>query len=293
MKNLKSLIDSFSTAQKLQDSMRINIPSFQLFDDISRLNKELRMLSGEHLLSQFNLGLNLQQQIKSISIPQTELSQILSEKINMIKGINIPNIFSLHGNNLPYFLEIQNYLSSTLDLCTHIGLQNFESEEIESELSSIIEILPKNGVDQITRDDINAINIALQKSDIRAFYYFIIPIIITLIITYYTNKSSEQVSSISIINTHNQEDKGVEKEFSKTLEILCLEQRIAKVNAFVKSKPLQQSAVINNIKEGQIVFVQQIRHKWLYIIYQDSDYMIKSGWVLKKQFKKDKIKQPT
>jgi|GEM_PF-4345943 len=288
MKNLNPLFDYLSTIKKIQDSVRINIPQINL-PNIQLLNNIAKL--HEQLTPQIDFGVNIQQQIASIPFPQIELSRELTDKINLIKNINIPNVLSLYGGEYSRIEKIQKYLSTTVDFCTQLGLQYYDEEQVENELASIIEIFPQKEPNQITREDIRAINTALRNSDVRAFWYFIIPIIITLIIAYSTNKPSQQIISNVVFTQINTtiypEKREVISEFSKTLEILCLEQRKAKISTFVRTKPSLKSSIISAIDEGQIVFVQQIQHKWIYIIYQDSDYMIKSGWTLKKQFEKE------
>lgn len=282
MKNLNPLFDYLSTIKKIQDSIRINIPQINI-PGMELINSMVKL--NEQIMPHIDFGANLQKQIINLPFPQIELSRELTQKIDIIKSVNIPNALSLYGNEYSQIEKIQKYFSSTIDLCAQIGLYSYDEQQLDSELDSIINIFPKKDPNQITKEDINAINIALQNSDIRAFWYFIIPIIITLIIAYNTNTSVPQVASntnFTQINIATPKKEELVSEFSKTLKILCLEQRKAKISTYARNKASSNSSIISTIEKEQIVFVQQVQHKWVYIVYQDSDYMIKSGWALKK-----------
>lgn len=286
MKNLNPLFDYLSTIKKIQNSIRVNIPQINI-PGMELINSMVKL--NEQIMPHVDFGTNLQKQIINLPFPQIELSRELTQKIDIIKSINIPNALSLYGNEYSRIEKIQKYFSSTIDLCTQIGLYSFDEKQIDNELNSVIEILPQKKMEEITKEDIIQIKKKLDNGTLVAFSLFIIQVLIAFYFEYRVSiqpSSSDSKKNETQVNLIEQDKQEVLNEFSKTLGILCLEQRQAKINTFVRIKPSSKSSIISTIEERQIVFVQQIQHKWIYIVYQDSDYIIKSGWALKKQFER-------
>jgi hypothetical protein len=62
-------------------------------------------------------------------------------------------------------------------------------------------------------------------------------------------------------------------------------QRIATTKTALRFNPFNKSKILAQIKEGQVVRVIEVRHKWLFITFTDEKKEeIHSGWVMKKYF---------
>jgi len=258
---------------------------------------------------------NIDKQISPFTPFSTQLSQIVMRQENFAK--NIPALSSLSlsesilksveilkRQTLPDFSKalssialIQNqqsqvyenlprYLSNSLDFYLRQRIDN-DDDEIESiaddiqDISSKLTEISKN--QKVTKTDIAFINATLQKKDTSAFVYFIIQIVLAILLSFNSNSTKQTSTNITINNYERQE---IEKGFSETLKLLCLETRKARASMNLRSKPNSNSPKIGLVNSGQIVLVQEINHQWMRIVYQDDEYMIQSGWVYKKNFEK-------
>jgi len=237
MKNLNPLFDYLSTIKKIQNSIRVNIPQINI-PGMELINSMVKL--NEQIMPHIDFGTNLQKQIINLPFPQIELSRELTQKIDIIKSVNIPNALSLYGNEYSRIEKIQKYFSSTIDLCTQIGLYSFDEKQIDNELNSVIEILPQKKMEEITKEDIIQIKKKLDNGTLIAFSLFIIQVLIAFYFEYRVSiqpSSSDSKKNETQVNLIEQDKQEVLNEFSKTLGILCLEQRQAKINTFVRIKP--------------------------------------------------------
>ena len=226
--------------------------------------------------------------LTSLSLPDSFL-----KSVEVLKKQTIPNF----SKALSGFASIQQqqvqlgeilpkYLTNLLDFYIRqkINIEEFEVENIVDDMEQVSSKLYEIRESQsITTDDIAFINNALKKSETSAFIYFIIQIVLTIFLSLNSDKSQRPNNSI-IVNKQGKNE--IVKGFSETLDILCVEMRIAKTNVNLRNKPNSKSAKISLVKDGQYVFVQEINHKWIRVLYQDDEYMIQSGWVFKKYFER-------
>lgn len=161
-------------------------------------------------------------------------------------------------------------------------------EQVENKLEELIDITKDiNAGQTLTYDHVLTINSIISKPDITGFVYFAISILVTILLhvsQLRNEKIKESKSETKQLKIENE----AHHEFSKTLNILCLEERIAIRDVFIREKPTTKSTSLGVLKAGTPIFVQQINHKWTYIIYQDEDYLMRTGWVYKKYLKRIK-----
>jgi hypothetical protein len=209
---------------------------------------------------------------------------------NFVKGIEgiLPLIESQKqiANNLSAVLSNSFKIYSTT-LIENKNWEDYEEEEDKFEqLLSIVNNINEN--QKITQEDIKNINTILteKKSDKVGFIYFAISLILPLIITFwmYYNPLPANIETQKGIEIEG----SAKDEFSKTLNILSIEQRVANGNVYLRTKPNLKSGKIFLIPKSSRVFVQKINHKWIYLIYINEEKQVCSGWAYKKYFEKTK-----
>jgi len=268
-----------SAIQNIQKSLKAINPApnplLPFSSQISQIIKQQEAIS-KRLTPLSNLGLSI----------------ALLQGINKIKQQSIPD-FSTAFSGLVSFQQksfennLQKYLTNSIDFYARQQDYTRNLEVIIEDMQNITSVLLEIKDNQkITKEDIRLINNTLQKPDTSAFIYFIIQIILALLLSFYNSKP-ENGTNINI-TINNIEKKEIETGFNKTLELLCLEQRKAMINVNLRTKPNRNSGKIGLIQKGQIVLVQSINHKWIYVVYKDEDYLLKSGWVFKKYFERMK-----
>lgn len=129
---------------------------------------------------------------------------------------------------------------------TQIALQNENSQTVEDELNTILEILPANDFETTTIEILQEINSKLDKSSSWALRYFLISLIITFLLGFYANEIKNVTTNV-LFKANNEES----KEFSKMLKILSLQERIAKSNTFLRGKSCVNSGTVCSITQGQ------------------------------------------
>jgi len=291
-------ISKFATQASIYEK-NIGINSMLGISAIQNIQKSLKAISPapNPLLpfsSQISQIIKQQEDISKKLTPLSNLgiSTALLQGINKIKQQSIPD-FSNAFSGLVAFQQkqksfesnLQKYLTNSIDY--YVRQQDYTKnvDVIIEDMQNITSVLSEIKDNQeITKEDIRLINNTLQKTDTSAFIYFILQIILALLLSFYNSKPENETNINITVN--NIEKKEIETGFNKTLELLCLEQRKALTNVNLRSKPNRNSGKTGLIQKGQIVLVQNINHKWIYVVYQDENYLLKSGWVFKKYFER-------
>lgn len=227
-----------------------------------------------------------------LPISNLNLSSSLLQNFEKIKQQSIPSFANAFIGLAEYQqkqqileISIRKYLTNSIDYYVRQDNREKDFDGIINDMQNLTSVMLeiKNN-QQITKENLSVINATLEKADTSSFMFFIIQIILSLFL--YFNDSKPEGGSIKNIKVNNIEKKEIEICFNKTLNVLCLEQRKAIIKANLRSQPHINSAKIALIPKGQLVLVQNINHKWMYVVYQDKDYLLKVGWVFKKSFEK-------
>lgn len=269
-----------SAIQNMQNALNPIRKQASLFQPLSIQLSEI--VKQQETVSKSMAGL------ASLSLPNN-----LFRSIEIIKKQSIPNFSkALSGLALIQQQQIQlgeilpKYLTNSLDfyIRQRINTDEFEVDDIVNDMEEVSSKLHEISESKnITKDDVAFIKNTLKKNDTSGFIYFIIQVVLAFLLSSDLYKSQQPCINF-IIN--KQEKKEIVKGFSETLNILSLEIRKAKTKVNLRSKPSSKSVKISVVNEGQFVFVQEINHKWIRVVYQDDEYMIQSGWVYKKYFEK-------
>lgn len=318
-----SNLDLYSSLMKSLESINSMNNQLKGLSNISEIikqqsfNASLGISSAIGISALQNQYKNINKQINPLLPLSSQLSQIVQQQENLAKAMPIASSFSISESilksietikqqTIPDFSKalgsialiqnqqkqihenLPNYLANSLDfyLKQRIVEDEDEIEGIEYDIKKIsakLTGISKN--QQVTNDDIAFINATLQKDGTSAFVYFIIQIVLAILLSFSSSTSKQSNTTITI---NNYEQKEIEKGFSETLRLLCLETRKARTDVKLRSKPNSNSAKIGHVNNGQIVLVQDINHKWIRIVYEDDEYTIQSGWVYKKCFEKIK-----
>lgn len=293
LSNISEILKQQSFKQNLGISTAIGLSAIQNMHHYNNVNKQINPFLP--LSTQLSQIVKQQENFaKSIpALPNLSLSDSILKSIETLKRQTIPDfskalssIALIKNQQSQIYESLPKYLSNLLDfyLRQRIDDDDDEVDRIEDDIKNISSKLTEITENQkVTKEDIAFINATLQKGGTSAFVYFIIQIVLAILLAFNSSSTKQSHTTITI---NNYEQKEIEKGFSETLRLLCLETRKAKVNTNLRSKPNSKSAKIGLVSSGQIVLVQEINHKWIRIVYQDDEYMIQSGWVFKKNFEK-------
>lgn len=305
MSNKISQMPSYNLPLGLQSLLNNN--TFKNFQT-SALTMQMENFNYvDNLISPFTSMANnlqkmvLQQEsmISKMTIPHSFLPANFNSWVENMNAIQIPNFVKGIEGILPLIesqKQIANNLSAVLSnsfkiysttLIENKNWEDYEEEEDKFEqLLSIVNNINEN--QKITQEDIKNINTILteKKSDKVGFIYFAISLILPLIITFwmYYNPLPANIETQKGIEIEG----SAKDEFSKTLNILSIEQRVANGNVYLRTKPNLKSGKIFLIPKSSRVFVQKINHKWIYLIYINEEKQVCSGWAYKKYFEKTK-----
>lgn len=269
-----------SAIQNMQNALNPIRKQASLFQSLSTQLSEI--VKQQETISKSMAGL------ASLSLPDSLLSSIEILKKQTIPDFSkaLSGLASIQHQQVQLGEILPIYLTNSLDfyIRQRIDTEEFEVDDIVEDMKQVSSKLQEISESQsITKDDIAFINNTLKKSDTSAFIYFIIQVVLAILLSLNSDKTQQPNANITI---NKQEKEEIVKGFSETLDILSVEMRKAKTNVNLRSKPNSKSAKISLVNEGQFVFVQEINHKWIRVVYQDDEYMIQSGWVLKKYFEK-------
>jgi hypothetical protein len=233
--------------------------------------------------------------ISKMTIPQSFLPPNFNRWVENMNAVQIPNFVKGIEGILPLIesqKQITNNLSAVLSnsfkiySTAVIENENWEDfEEEEDKFEQLLSIVNKINEDQkVTQEDIKNINTILitKKFDKVGFIYFAISLLFSLLLYY--NPLPTPTESRKEIEIEN----SAKEEFSKTLNILSIEQRVAKANVYLRTKPNLKAGKVFLVPKSSWVYVQKINHKWIYIIFINNEKQVCSGWAYKKYFERTK-----
>ncbi|MFW5982963.1 MAG: SH3 domain-containing protein [bacterium] len=294
---LKNISKMQYISNRFQNRVKFNtsfgLASIQAIQNsMKRHNTKINPFIG---LSGYLNHIQKQQEIVSKSVPsfsELTLTDSTLKSIEQLKNSKIPDfsksldgLISIHEKHSK-LTSIQQYLIQSFDL--YINKINFNNEALKNissdiqDLTDVVQDIEKK--QEVTKEDIELINNKIDKQGTSNFIMFIIQIILSIILAVYNQPQNDEIKVKIEINESQRKE--IENEFTKTLDVLCLEKREALVNVNLRTKPTKNSGKIGVVHNGQTVLVQDFNHKWIYIIFQDEEYILRSGWVFKKYFEK-------
>lgn len=305
MSNKISQMPSYNLASGLQSVLNNNtLRNFQT----SALTMQMENFNYiDNLTSPFaSISKNLQKIVleqeslmSKMTIPQSFLPPNFNSWVENMNAVQIPNFVKGIEGILPLIesqKQITNNLSAVLSnsfkiySTAVIENENWEDyEEEEDKFEQLLSIVNKINEDQkVTQEDIKNINTILttKKFDNVGFIYFAISLILPLIIAFwmYYNPIPANDETQKVIKIES----SAKEEFSKTLNILSIEQRVAKANVYLRTKPNLKAGKVFLVSKSSWVYVQKINHKWIYIIFINDEKQVCSGWAYKKYFERIK-----
>jgi hypothetical protein len=289
---LKSIDNRNAYNKLLGMNSMLGISALKEFQDLT-IQKNLAYSLSSPFTSQFEKIFKQQDNLfKSLS-PLRALtgSNSFLQVIEQIRMHRIPDIsnalsgfVSVPEQNKIFNENIQKYLINTFDI--YITEEKSESivDKIDEDLLEIKEFLVDLAQGhELTNEKLDALNDTLIKSNKTAFLYFVISLIFALLLYNYPKLGKGKKAEIVIDNIQLKE---IERGFNRTLEFFCLEKRKAIINVNMRNGPSMNSAKVGLVLKDEIVLVQNINHKWIYIAFQDEDSVLRTGWVYKKYFEK-------
>ena len=291
MSNLAKLMKEDSIYQRnLGLNSKLGLSAFQnihkWFDEEKPKLSPFSFLSGQlsQVIQEQEKSSKYLSPLTSLNLPETYL-----QKISIIKEKSIPDISIAYSRM--FSLEKQESVSSNLQKYITYSFDNYvrqyedktDFDDVIKSVEEITSVVSGKIETELILEKIKELNNKLTKADTTSFIHFIIQVLLALMLAF-SNTNPDQVNNFNI-QINNEEKKDIETELMKSMKIICIEQRKAIKNVDLRTKPSTNSGKIGVIPKDQIVLIQNINKKWIYVVFQDENYILKAGWAYKKYFK--------